>query len=141
MARSPAAETTTRTPTGDDARPLAFIYDRHAAPTKGALSVRLEKIRAYAAAEGLQIAGWFLDEKSDALSDTYRPALTALCNAMRSHGSRPMICLIHDWDRLSRDNVALALLRRKVSLAGGWTATIDGEDDRTPLAELHRGQP
>lgn len=116
-----------------NARPLAFIYDRHAAPTKTALEARINRARAYAAEQGWPVAGYFLDQGDDALGDTNRPALGALCNGMRSHGSLPKLCLVVEWGRLSRYPEARTRLRMRIQEAGGWTATVDGQDDREPV--------
>jgi hypothetical protein len=116
-----------------DPRPIAFIYDRHAAPTKTALEARIEAARDYAVAQGWPIGGYWLDVGDDALGDHDRPALRALCNTMRAHGSLPMVCLIYDWDRLARDPEARTRLRNRIALAGGWTATVGGQNDREPL--------
>jgi hypothetical protein len=125
--------------------PLAFIYDRHATKTTLVLDDRLARVKAYAKTRGWSIGGWFVDTDDDALSDTSRPALDALCNTVASHtGGR--VCLIHDWDRLSRDPDARAKLLARVKDAGGWTATTDGHDDRDPIrpgtaAALYRPGP
>jgi hypothetical protein len=112
---------------------ITFLYDRHAAPTKVALEARINLARAYAAEQGWPIAGYWLDVGDDALGDTDRPALRMLCNTMRSNGQRPMVCLIADWDRLARDPDARTRLRLRIRDAGGWTATVDGQDDREPI--------
>jgi DNA invertase Pin-like site-specific DNA recombinase len=127
------------------APPLAFIYDRHATKTTVMLDERITKAKTYALNHGMQIGGWFVDTGDDALSDTNRPALGALCNTMASH-TGDKVCLIHDWNRLSRDPEARTALRLRIKAAGGWTVTVDGQDDREPvqpgtLAALYRATP
>jgi DNA invertase Pin-like site-specific DNA recombinase len=129
----------------DPDRPtLAFIYDRHATHTTLMLDERIARVKAYAMAQGWQFGGWFVDTDADALSDTTRPALDSLCNTMAAAGGE-RICLIHDWDRLSRDTKARAALQRRIRSAGGSTHTAQGESDTDPLtrgtlAALKRGQ-
>jgi DNA invertase Pin-like site-specific DNA recombinase len=118
-----------------NARPIAFIYDRHASPNRDALTARIEAAQAYARRRGWVLGGLFVDIGDDALSATERPAFDRLCNYL--HNNRAvgveMVCLVREWDRLSRYPEGRTRLRNRVTMAGGWTATADGQDDREPL--------
>lgn len=126
--------------------PLAFVYDRHATSSPDALNTRLETVRAYIAAQGMAIGGWFVDTGDDALSAAGRPAFDALCNTMaNTDGGADKVCLVHDWTRLSHDGPARAALQRRIRWAGGVTWTAQGDSDSMPLARgtlaaLNRGQ-
>jgi DNA invertase Pin-like site-specific DNA recombinase len=113
-------------------KPLALIYDRHATANKVVLQLRLETCTQYAEAKGWQIGGWFLDTGDDALTDHQRPAFDAMLNTVRSASADiPRVVLIHDWDRLSRDQKALDLFTRRVLQLGASVETCRGEQ-RTP---------
>jgi hypothetical protein len=40
---------------------------------------------------------------------------------------RTVVCIVTDWDRLSRDARRRRTFACKISLAGGWVETIAGE--------------
>lgn len=114
--------------THNTASPLAFVYDRHATLAREILRLRLEVCAEYANGQGWAIAGWFVDEGDDALTNDRRPAFKAMCNAIGSAGADvPRVCLVNDWDRLSRDLEARGLLTRRVLRLGGWVETCFGE--------------
>jgi hypothetical protein len=148
MARSQAAETATRTPTGDDARPLAFIYDRKTSDTassEGILRLRLGACREWAAVRGYDTAtGEWVDRGDAALRMDRRPAFERLLAAMCAarDGGRTVLCLVNDWDRLANEALPQIEFRRRVQEAGGWTETALGENDHEPtssaLAALYR---
>ncbi|WP_327686616.1 recombinase family protein [Streptomyces sp. NBC_00467] len=109
--------------------PRAFIYDRHATATTTILDIRLDRCRAYAISQGWDIAGMWLDLGDHALGH-HRPQFHALCMAMQeTHG--PAICLVDDWDRLTRDPAHGAAMRDRVRLAGGHCETAQGETNRS----------
>jgi DNA invertase Pin-like site-specific DNA recombinase len=111
--------------------PVAFIYDRHATANKVVLQLRLEACTQYVEAQGWQIGGWFLDTGDDALTDHRRPAFDAMLNILRSAGAdTPRVVLIHDWDRLSRDQEALGLFTRRILQLGTRVETCRGEQRR-----------
>lgn len=114
------------------AAPLAFIYDRRFSPTRAILDLRLEVCREYAAEMRWDIAGPYVDEDDNAMSDTNRPEFAEMVEAMRKATAmgRSALCLINDWDRLSRDPQGNAVFRRQIAQAGGYTVTSLGEDDR-----------
>lgn len=102
------------------------------------LDIRLETCRKRAAELGWEFAGEWVDEGENALTNDHRPRFDGMCAAMAQYaGQRPVHCLVEDWDRIARDGVAGAVLRRRVSLADGDCETAHGEND-TP-AEHARG--
>ncbi|MDJ0340751.1 recombinase family protein [Streptomyces sp. H10-C2] len=112
-------------------QPLAFFYDRHATPSTGILQVRLEACREYAAELRYEVAGEWIDRGDDALSDDRRPQFDAMLDALAGASvDRTVLCLINGWDRLSRDPGRCGHFRYRIHMAGGWTETTTGEDDR-----------
>nr|WSZ99595.1 recombinase family protein [Streptomyces sp. NBC_00857] len=122
----------------DTDRPLAFIYDRHATErSRGMLDLRLEGCRNWAALQRWDVAGAWVDLGDHALTDDHRPQFDVLCTAMTLHAAeRTAICLIHNWERLTRNN--RATYQRRVAAAGGYTATAFGENDQTAVATMSR---
>ncbi|MCX4581981.1 recombinase family protein [Streptomyces sp. NBC_01481] len=113
------------TQTGERVR--AFVYDRHATMSTVILDIRLDRCRAYAESRCWEIAGIWLDVGDDALGD-HRPQFDALCVAMdRAHG--PIVCLVDDWDRLTRDTSQSSVMRHRIAQAGGHCVTAEGESD------------
>ncbi|MBV9023933.1 MAG: recombinase family protein [Streptomycetaceae bacterium] len=109
--------------------PLAFIYDRHATPTKAIMLLRVGACREYAEEQGWEIAGEWVDDGDNALTDDNRPQFDLmLAELLGTHrGGRTVVCVVTDWDRLSRDSWNRLIFARKVALAGGWIETIVGE--------------
>ncbi|WP_406270161.1 hypothetical protein [Streptomyces sp. NBC_00191] len=71
-----------------------------------------------------------------ALGD-HRPQFDALSVAIgRAHG--PIVCLVDDWDRLTRDALQSSVMRHRIGQAGGHTVTAEGESDAP--AEKARGR-
>ncbi|HCA87534.1 MAG TPA: hypothetical protein DEQ61_19940 [Streptomyces sp.] len=116
--------------------PLAFIYDRCATDRKVILRLRLDACRAQAEELGWEIAGEWVDDGDNALTNDRRPAFDSMCDVMAEYGrARLVLCLVHDWDRIARDGIASSVLRRRVMLAGGHCETASGEsDDHAPGA-------
>jgi hypothetical protein len=50
----------------------------------------------------------------------------------------PIVCLVDDWDRLARDASHSAVMRRRITQAGGHCETAEGESDEP--AEKARGR-
>ncbi|MET7617126.1 recombinase family protein [Streptomyces sp. NPDC005408] len=117
-------------------RPCAFIYDRHATTSTAILGIRLDRCRAYAQSRGWEIAGIWLDLGDHALGH-YRPQFEALCVAMDT-ATDPAVCLVDNWDRLTRNAAQSADMRRRIGHAGGHCETAEGESDST--AEEARGR-
>lgn len=127
------------------ARPtLAFIYDRHATLTTVDLELRIERCRRYAVERGWVVAAEWVDRGDDALTNWMRPRWDQLIYAMQQ-AAAPAVCLVADWDRISRDPSWRGILRMAVAQAGGYCVTAAGEDDRqreTAAAPLAlRGRP
>lgn len=116
----------------DDKALLAFIYDRRLTPSLGILRLRLETCHEYAAEFGWEIAGEWVDEDEAALSDDHRPKFDLMVTKLRTVAGtgRRVVCLLNDWDRLSRSPGRRAEFLRQISTAGGYTVTSLGEDDR-----------
>jgi DNA invertase Pin-like site-specific DNA recombinase len=110
-------------------KPVAFIYDRHATPTKGILLLRLAACREYVEQEGYELAGEWVDDGHHALTDDNRPQFDAMHDALLAahQAGRKVVCVVLDWDRISRDRWNLAIFARRITLAGGWVETIAGE--------------
>jgi DNA invertase Pin-like site-specific DNA recombinase len=132
---------TTSAPSADGGEPApepvrAFIYDRHATQSTAVLEERLERCRAYAQAQGWEVAGVWCDLGDNALG-IRRPQFDALLVAMdKARG--PVVCLVDNWDRLTRDASASSVMRRRVSLRGGHCETAEGESDTAD--EMARGR-
>jgi DNA invertase Pin-like site-specific DNA recombinase len=120
--------------------PLAFVYDRHASPTPGVLTLRLDLCRLRANEQGWEVAGEWVDRGDAALSDGHRPEFDRMLAAMReaSRSGRTVLCLVADWYRLSRDTATERGFRARIATAGGYTATGAGEDDQPGSG---RGRP
>ncbi|MCQ4041617.1 recombinase family protein [Streptantibioticus rubrisoli] len=111
--------------------PLAFIYDRCATKSTAELERRLEACGEYVTAHGWGFGGWWRDNGDYALTNDRRPAFDTLLRTMRAAGNDPRVCLVYDWDRLSRDTRVRRVMTRRVLLLGGWVETCRGEK-RTP---------
>lgn len=110
-----------------DERMRAFLYDRHATTITAALDIRLDRCRAYAEQQGWQIAGIWIDLGDHALADA-RPQFSALCRVMAATPG-PVVCLVHDFDRLNRAAGHRAVMRRRIATAGGCCAAASGDPD------------
>lgn len=109
--------------------PLAFIYDRHVTTGEAMLNLRLQDCHAYATKREWEPAGEWLDRGVDALTSDHRPLFDDLCWALEravAEGRRA-VCLVQDWDRLSRDEQAKSAFARRIVLAGGWIETAHGD--------------
>lgn len=115
------------TPAGEGEQVRAFIYDRHATTSTVILDIRLDRCRAYAESRGWEVAGIWLDLGDYALGHQ-RPQFDGLCVAMGLE-TGPVICLVDDWDRLTRDASQSAVMRRRIGQAGGHCVTVGGESD------------
>ncbi|MEU7431101.1 hypothetical protein AB0B07_09620 [Streptomyces sioyaensis] len=120
-------------------RPLAHIYDRAASRSRTFLDLRLLGCRNTAVRHGWEVAGTWVDLADAALDDlpAQRPEFMGLIAAMRTareSSGRPVICLVHNWDRLSRDGEHRTAFQRHVAGAGGWTATTFDETDQASHA-------
>ncbi|RSO22594.1 hypothetical protein DMH15_33080 [Streptomyces sp. WAC 06725] len=108
---------------------LAFIYDRNATRSHAILDMRLDGCRAYAGRRGWQIADHWVDFGDDAISRV-RPRFAALLEIMRTQARvRPVLCLVHSWDRLAHDSALRSALQQRVAQAGGYCATTFDESD------------
>lgn len=110
--------------------PLAFVYDRCSARwSQRHLDMRLMGCHAYADRKGWGLAGRWLDLGDNALS-TDRPQLGILIDVMREAAPRrTVLCLVHNWGRLSADPVERLVLQKRIARAGGRAATTFGESD------------
>jgi DNA invertase Pin-like site-specific DNA recombinase len=122
--------------------PLAYIYDRVATTNRVVLQLRLEACAQYADAQGWEIGGWFVDEGDDALTTDKRPSFDAMCNTIRAASvDTERVCLVNDWDRLSRDQEALGLFTRQVLQLGARVETCFGEQRRPDGTWVQRARP
>ncbi|MDF2261423.1 recombinase family protein [Streptantibioticus ferralitis] len=110
-----------------DQRPLAFIYDRCATQDTTELERRLNACGEYVIAQGWGFGGWWRDSGDHALVNDHRPAFDTLLRTMRAAGTGQRVCLIYDWDRLTRDPTVRGVMTRRVLLLGGWVETCEGE--------------
>ncbi|WP_238783026.1 recombinase family protein [Streptomyces monomycini] len=118
------------------ARPLAFIYDRNATRSHVVLDMRLEGCLTYARRHDWQVADQWIDRGDDALGSR-RPRFTALLEIMRTQARiRPVLCLVHTWDRLAHDGELRIALQQRVAQAGGYVATTFDESDERAHAVL-----
>ncbi|MBV9022939.1 MAG: recombinase family protein [Streptomycetaceae bacterium] len=109
-------------------RPLAFIYDRHATEDTTVLEMRLKACAKYVSAQGWGFGGWWVDKGDDALTDDRRPAFDILLHTLQATSAdHPRVCLVHDFERLSRDDQARRIFTRRILLTGGWGETTRGE--------------
>lgn len=123
-----------------DRAPLALVYDRCATRNQRELDMRLTGCHAYADSRGWVLAGRWLDLGDQAL-DASRPRLRALIEAVRIEvPRREVLCLVHNWGRLSNDTDERLEWQRRIAEAGGWTATTFGESDRRYVAALTEGR-
>ncbi|MFF3276019.1 recombinase family protein [Streptomyces chrestomyceticus] len=122
--------------------PLAFIYDRNIATSSPYLALRLNGCDHYAhLRHGWQVAGVWIDRGQDALDPVHRPEFSALLEIMKTQaGRRPVICLVHTWDRLARDPDQRIALQQRVAQVGGYCATtFDESDERAHAVLVGRG--
>ncbi|MFF8784196.1 hypothetical protein [Streptomyces sp. NPDC015125] len=110
--------------------PVAFVYDRCASRFVRHLEMRLLGCDSYVDRMGWSVAGRWIDRGDDALT-AQRPKLDALLTAMREAAAeRDVLCLVHNWGRLSADDTERLAFQTRILTAGGWTATTFGESDR-----------
>lgn len=114
-------------------RALVFIYDRATTPTPLRFELRLMACRDLAREQDWEIAGWWADTGSDALTQYRRPALALLLDAMaKSDRTRPRYLLVYDWTRLANPLDVQAAHSRRVRLAGGETRSVTGSSSAAP---------
>ncbi|MFG2225402.1 hypothetical protein [Streptomyces sp. NPDC048644] len=112
--------------------PCVYVYDRTAAyRSRRLLDQRLLGCRNTVDQYGGDIVGVWVDRGSDALGELPldRPEFQSLVWQMAADGralGRPMVCLVHNWDRLTADHTVRPAFQRCVSVAGGHTATTFG---------------
>ncbi|MFD8075787.1 hypothetical protein ACFV3E_24420 [Streptomyces sp. NPDC059718] len=110
--------------------PIALIYDRLTLPGTTLLTERLRECERYASEFEWDFRGLWIEHGPQALTADDRPQLGALLHIMRAHSaSRPVVCLVYDWDRLGSAE-SRPVLQRRVRMAGGWVETAQGESDR-----------
>ncbi|MGW7247680.1 recombinase family protein [Streptomyces decoyicus] len=103
------------------------------------LDNRLIGCRGTAAARGWEFAGEWLDTGDAALDDApgLRPQFMDMVRKMAAAvAHRPVICLVHNWDRFSRDTAHRTAFQRHVAGAGGFCATTFDESDEAAHAAL-----
>jgi site-specific DNA recombinase len=95
-------------------------------------------ISAWAARQGVQIAGWFVDRgMSGGKPVEDRPGLLEALQALRTHGAG--ILVAGKRDRIARDVVVAATVERLVQDAGARVVTADGVSaEDTPEGVLMR---
>ncbi|MFJ3948962.1 hypothetical protein ACIPXV_02685 [Streptomyces libani] len=110
--------------------PVAFVYDRCASRTVRHLEMRLLGCDSYVDRMGWSMAGRWIDRGDDALT-VQRPKLVALLDAMQeAAAAREVLCLVHNWGRLSADGPERLAFQTRIVRAGGWSETTFGESDR-----------
>lgn len=110
--------------------PVAFVYDRCASRFVRHLEVRLLGCDSYVDRMGWSMAGRWIDLGEDALT-AQRPKLVALLGAMQEAAAeREVLCLVHNWGRLSADDTERLAFQTRIVNAGGWSETTFGESDR-----------
>ncbi|MDT0459631.1 recombinase family protein [Streptomyces sp. DSM 41527] len=110
--------------------PVAFVYDRCASRSLRQLEIRMAGCDSYADRRGWVLAGRWIDLGEGALTEQ-RPQLGALLEAMYEEADRcEVLCLVHNWGRLSADGTLRLALQTRLVEAGGWTETTFGESDR-----------
>lgn len=111
--------------------PMAFIYDRHTTDDRGALERRLKACVTFARNAEWDIAGYYIDNGPNALSDSCRPALDRALYVMSAQprDDRELVLLVHDWERISRDLLRQGTIIRLARLSGGRTQTVTAGDD------------
>lgn len=113
--------------------PLVFVYDRNAGRSRHFLELRIAGCKNTATRYAWEVAGEWIDRGDDALDDvpSLRPRFMEMAGQMAAatEQGRPVLCLVHNWDRLSRSSDRRAQFQRLVAVAGGWTVTTFGETD------------
>ncbi|MFI2184633.1 recombinase family protein [Streptomyces sioyaensis] len=110
--------------------PVAFVYDRCASRSLWQLEMRMTGCDGYADRMGWVLAGRWIDLGEDALT-MQRPQLGVLLESMREEaGRREVLCLVHNWGRLSDDDMDRLAFQARIAEAGGWTETTFGESNR-----------
>ncbi|MCB5909827.1 hypothetical protein [Streptomyces pinistramenti] len=117
------------------APPRVYVYDRTAAHhSRRLLDQRLLGCRNTAERYGWEVVGVWMDLDLDAMTElpSERPKFMRLVQQMNADGhvlGRPVMCLVHNWDRLTTDNSIRPAFQRHVLGAGGHTATTFDESD------------
>lgn len=94
-------------------------------------------IEAWAKAEGIQIAAWFVDEDTSGGSElSDRPGLMAAIAALRAQ--RAGLLAVAKRDRLARSVEVVVALERAIRGAGAIVASADGRNDESPGGKLVR---
>lgn len=108
--------------------PLTFIYDRARVAGATADLWRRERCAGYAAEQGWDMAGRWLDTGENALSLDIRPQFDAMLRAIATAvDTTECVCLITSWARLSHDTAARKVLATRILQAGARIETISGE--------------
>lgn len=121
--------------------PVAFIYDRCASRSYRQLEMRMTGCDGYADRMGWVPAGRWIDLGEDALT-AQRPKFGALLEAMQERAAEgEVLCLVHNWGRLSADGPERLAFQTRIVKAGGWSETTFGESDRHGRALLVGRRP
>ncbi|WP_432002994.1 recombinase family protein [Streptomyces sioyaensis] len=121
--------------------PVAFVYDRCASRSYRQLEMRMIGCDGYTDRMGWVLAGRWIDLGENALT-MQRPRLGALLGTMREESARrEVLCLVHNWGRLSADDADRLALQSRIVEAGGWTGTTFGESDRRGRTLMVGRQP
>jgi site-specific DNA recombinase len=118
----------------------AYIYARVSTDEQAAkgysLPTQLDACRAYATERGYQVAGEFTDDYTG--TETERPGLSALYDALRGRSDRPgaIVVIVYDIDRLGRGTTTLAIVEHTLERLGARVEFVRGQEYQGPEGEL-----
>jgi site-specific DNA recombinase len=92
-------------------------------------------IEAWAAREGVQVAGWYVDQGVCSVTPIHeRPALVAALAALREH--RAGIFVVAKRDRLARDPMVTGAIERAAESQGAHVVSAAGEGNGESASDL-----
>ena len=106
----------------------AYVYDRAPDPYGLQARHRVEATALYAAQEGWEMGGRWIDTGDAVLTPRCRPELDAMLDAIvRAPRGTASVVLVTSWTRFAHSHAGRQHIARRILGTGAWIETVSGE--------------